>query len=188
MVVVSGFAGSGKTETGKMLAELTSWAVLDKDTMSRPFVESLLLRLTGDPHDRQSDVYLREVRPIEYQCLLKTGYENLQYGASSILSAPFIREVNDDQWLRRAHKQCVALAGRLIIVWVAADVETMRLRLIARNAERDSWKIANWEQYADSIDATMVPSSEHFLLDNSIDSAAPLADQVRGLATALDNR
>ena len=185
MVLVSGFAGSGKTETGKILAELTSWALLDKDTLTRPLVEHLLTELNGDPHDRQSALYLDRVRPLEYECLLKTGLENLDQGVSVILSAPFIREVCDGQWLRRLRRRCSATGVCCAVVWVAADAETMRQRLTARNADRDSWKIANWDLYLDGLDTGMVPVGEHYLVDNSMDGRYPLADQVAALSRQI---
>lgn len=45
LAVVAGYAGSGKSEAGKLLASATGWAVLDKDTISRPMTESLLRAL-----------------------------------------------------------------------------------------------------------------------------------------------
>jgi predicted kinase len=185
MVLVSGYAGSGKTETGKILAEITSWALLDKDTLTRPLVEQLLTELNGDPHDRQSPLYLHRVRPLEYDCLVRTGQENLECGSSCILSAPFLHEVTDVAWLRRTRRRCQALGGELVVTWVAADTESMRQRLIARNADRDTWKIANWAEYLLSIDVNMVPKGEHFLLDNSVSGRLPLADQVVALANQL---
>lgn len=188
MAVISGFAGSGKTESGKLLAECNSWALLDKDTLTRPLVEGLLAQLNGDPHDRQSSLYFTQVRPLEYQCLLKAGFENLEAGVSSILSAPFIREVCDIGWLRRTRRHCVALGGHFVVVWVWADMESMRERLLARNAERDGWKLANWDEYLRMIDPDMRPACEHYLLDNSMSSRLPLADQVDVLARQLNDR
>jgi predicted kinase len=185
MVLVSGFAGSGKTETGKLLAQLTSWALLDKDTLTRPLVENLLEKLAGNPHDRHTRLYFDRVRPLEYDCLLKTGLENLACGTSAILSAPFIREVNDQAWLRRLDMRCRALGGHLAVVWVYADPESMRHRLIARNAERDAWKIANWPEYLGGIDVDMLPAAEHSYLDNGEDGGLPLLDQVTMLARQL---
>lgn len=54
LALVAGYAGSGKSEAGKLLAAATGWAMLDKDTISRPMTERLLLALGGDPDDRHS--------------------------------------------------------------------------------------------------------------------------------------
>ena len=69
LVLVGGFAGSGKTEFGQLLAAVTGWALLDKDALTRPLTESLLLALGADPNDRQTDLYKQRVRPLEYRCL-----------------------------------------------------------------------------------------------------------------------
>ncbi len=46
------FAGSGKTEFAKFLSFVTGWALLDKDVITRPLVESMLTALNGYPNDR----------------------------------------------------------------------------------------------------------------------------------------
>jgi len=99
LTVVAGYTGSGKTETGKLLAQATGWALIDKDTITRAIVESLLARINGDPHDRQTRDYLTQVRPLEYECLMRTGWENVECGTSTILSAPFPREIGDANWV-----------------------------------------------------------------------------------------
>lgn len=63
LILVAGYAGSGKSEAGKLLAAATGWAMLDKDTISRPMTERLLTALGGDPDDRHSSSYLEQVRP-----------------------------------------------------------------------------------------------------------------------------
>jgi predicted kinase len=185
MVIVAGLAGSGKTETGKLLASVTGWALLDKDSLTRPLTEGLLLRLNGDPHDRHTAVYIDQVRPLEYDCLLKTAWENVICGASVIVSAPFIREVDDETWVRRVRHRCDRLGGRFHVVWVASDVPSMRARLTSRGADRDMWKLANWEAYLETVDPGMFPHCEHIVVDNRVDAALPLADQVKAIAESV---
>jgi hypothetical protein len=50
LTVVGGYAGSGKSEFGGFLSSLTGWTLLDKDTLTRPFAERLLVSLGGDPN------------------------------------------------------------------------------------------------------------------------------------------
>ena len=47
---------------------------------------------TGDPYDRDSEVFQRHVRELEYQALLDVALENAALGVDSILCAPFGRE------------------------------------------------------------------------------------------------
>ena len=72
LVVVAGHAGSGKTELAKILACRTRWALLDKDTLTRPLVEAHAALLCGDPDDRHTATYLQTIRPLEYRILLDT--------------------------------------------------------------------------------------------------------------------
>ena len=42
VLLIGGYAGSGKTELGRILARRTHWPMLDKDTTTRPVVEQAL--------------------------------------------------------------------------------------------------------------------------------------------------
>lgn len=185
MVLVSGFAGSGKTETGKLLAGATGWALIDKDTITRALVEGMLSGIGADPNDRHTQKYLDKVRPLEYECLLRAGIENLECGCSVILSAPFLQEVVDSGWISRLRRRCTHLDTKVEVVWVDSDVPSMKERLIARGAERDAWKIANWDLYLAGIDLTTAPHGQYFRIDNRIASELPLATQVVVLSRSL---
>jgi DNA-binding transcriptional regulator YhcF (GntR family) len=41
-LLIGGFAGSGKSELGRILTRLTGWMIIDKDTITRPVVEVAL--------------------------------------------------------------------------------------------------------------------------------------------------
>lgn len=182
LTLVAGYAGSGKSEAGKLLAAATGWAMLDKDTISRPMTERLLQVLDSDPDDRHSPTYLEHVRPLEYQCLLKAGWENLECGISVVLVAPFLSEAADHQWTGRVTRRCRRLGGRFEALWVDSDVESMRERLISRNASRDTWKLAHWPMYVNGINLDLRPVTPHHLIDNRVTASRPLAEQVEAVA------
>ncbi|MFI1828344.1 ATP-binding protein [Streptomyces sp. NPDC020412] len=71
VVLVGGFAGSGKSEFAKFLGGLTGWPILDKGSLTRPLVDQLLIALGGEAHDRSSELYREKVRPLEYRCRSK---------------------------------------------------------------------------------------------------------------------
>ncbi|WP_433245940.1 hypothetical protein ACQPYK_44350 [Streptosporangium sp. CA-135522] len=49
------YAGSGKTEFSRFLSDITGWAFLDKDSLTRCIVERLLVLLTArDPRIRRN--------------------------------------------------------------------------------------------------------------------------------------
>ncbi len=185
VVLLAGFAGTGRTEAGKQLASETGWCLLDKDSMTRPLVEGLLRQLSEDPHDRESDLYLETVRPLEYECLVRTAFENAKLGISSILSAPFLREVTEAEWVQVTQRTCKGHGADLAVAWVYSDPDSTLRRLMERNAPRDQWKIENWPRYLAENPQDILPSGEFFLIDNSDSSAVPLADQVTELARWL---
>lgn len=177
LVLVAGFAGSGKTEFAKFLSSVTGWALLDKDVITRPLVESMLTALNGDPNDRHSEIYRMQVRPIEYRCLSNATFANIENGISTVVTAPFLAEVVDPQWLRRLVHRCAAAGAHLEIVWVGADPETMHTYLQRRDAARDTWKLNQWDEYLAQINVAMRPEIPHFYVNNSLNSAVELLDE-----------
>jgi len=184
LVLVGGYAGTGKTELGRMIARLTGWAMLDKDTTTRPVVEAALETLGLPPSDREGDAYLNVIRPAEYEALMNSVTENIECGVSVVATAPFVRELKDKAWLDKLDAQCQALPADLTIVWVACDGESMRSYLKHRGAARDSWKLSHWDDYTASIDLGYQPPHDHVRIDNSLGSR-PLHDQARELVERI---
>ncbi|MFI5757592.1 AAA family ATPase [Streptomyces sp. NPDC051569] len=185
LALVAGYAGSGKSEAGKLLAAATGWAMLDKDTISRPMTERLLLALGGDPDDRHSPTYLEHARPLEYECLMKAVWENLECGTSVVAVAPFLAESADAQWASRVARRCRRTGARFETLWVDSDLDSMRDRLISRNAPRDTWKLTHWPTYTSGLDLGLRPATLHHVIDNRIGASRPLAEQVESIAQRL---
>lgn len=167
VVMIGGYAGSGKSELGRMLARETGWPMLDKDTLTRYVVEAALELQGLSRNDRESDVYLNKIRPGEYASLLEAMSENVQCGNSAIVTAPFIREFSDDAWLAKIQATCRNLGAALTIVWVYCDADTMHTYVRHRDAARDSSKLADWEGYLANIDLDFRPTVPHVVVDNS---------------------
>lgn len=180
VVFVGGYAGSGKTELGRILARETGWALLDKDTMTRPVVEAALESVGLSPHDRESDFYLSSVRPREYESLINAMTENLQCGTGSVVTAPFIREFADSAWVDRIQATCTDFGAAATFVWLYCDAETMHTYVRHRGAARDAAKLADWPGYIAEIDLDLRPPIPHVVVDNSA-SSRPLQDQARAL-------
>lgn len=179
-VVIGGYAGSGKTEVGRIMARLTGWSMLDKDSLTRPVVEAMLGALGQSPHDRESETYLKQVRPAEYEALRETVVENVSCGNSVIQTAPHVRELADPVWCHRAQADADSLEARLRVAWVRTDAESMKIYLQRRGAARDSAKLANWENYLAGVDLQYMPAMPHAILDNSVQDP-PLQRQVEDL-------
>lgn len=185
LVLVGGYAGSGKTEFARFLSDLSGWAFLDKDALTRRMTERLLISLGADQHDRHTDLYRAEVRPHEYRCLLNAAYGNIDCGVSIILAAPFIIELNNPSWLPRLTHRCQAKGVDVTSIWVHSDLDTMHEYIEQRDAPRDSWKLANWDEYASTLNTEDPPEAAHLTIDNRLGAAVSLADQTRRTLTRL---
>lgn len=182
VILVGGYAGSGKTETGRILARATGWAMLDKDSITRPVVEAMLRHADHSPHDRESAFYLDTVRPAEYESLREVALENVACGNSVIVSAPFARELNDPAWCARTAADYDAHEAQVRALWVRCDEESMQRYLRRRGAARDERKLAHWADYAAGLDMHYTPALPHAIVQNSI-TDPPLQAQIE---TVLD--
>jgi predicted kinase len=173
IILVCGYPASGKSLVGKQLARRLACCYLDKDTMTSPFADRLLLALGQPVGDRDSEVYRREVRPLEYECLLAVGFETAEAGVAVVLSAPFIGQLVDADWMSRLRHTADARELDLKIVWVHCDRSRLFQRMALRASPRDRAKLSSWTAYAAKLDEQLPRhiSGECFLFDNSIDAA-----------------
>lgn len=116
---------------------------------------------------------------------MKTVWENLECGTSVIAVAPFLAESADAQWAARVARRCGRMGARFETLWVDSDLESMRDRLISRNASRDTWKLTHWPTYTGAIDIGLRPVASHHVIDNRIGASRPLAEQVESIAQRL---
>lgn len=184
VILIGGYAGSGKTELGRIFTRLTGWPIIDKDTTTRPVVEAALEAMGAQASDRESETYLSKIRPREYEALMATAHENTMCGAGVIITAPFIREFSDEAWLRRERGQFADDGVPVSVVWVSCDAESMLTYLRRRGVARDAHKLAHWDEYLAGVDVDFRPVGEHHVIDNSI-SADPLRDQAEKLLAGL---
>ncbi len=185
IVIVAGHAGSGKTEFSKQVAARTGWPLLDKDTLTRPFVEALAGQLVGDPHDRQSTDYLEKIRPLEYRALLETMWEVLEFATAGIVvTAPFVKELFDEKWLDDVEFDCEIKGAKLTVVWVHCDPETLKGRIVARGAARDRWKLVNWAEWVGGLAEPRIRPMD-VRVDNSAGSASSMSSVVDELIGRL---
>jgi predicted kinase len=180
VLLIGGYAGSGKTELGRIVAKETGWPMLDKDTLTRPVVEGALEAMGYSPHDRESEVYVSKIRPREYEALTSAMTENLQCGNGSVVTAPFIREFTESAWINRVQATCTDLGATLSLAWLYCDADTMHTYVRHRGAARDAAKLADWQGYLSAIDLDLRPPVPHFVIDNAA-SSDPLQEQARTL-------
>ncbi|HVE07528.1 MAG TPA: ATP-binding protein [Paraburkholderia sp.] len=147
-----GHAGTGKTTVARRLlrplmqATGEPFCLLDKDTLYGRTGAATMQALTGDPHDRDSPLFLQHLRDPEYRGLLDTAHDNLRLGVSVLVVAPLSREVRE----RRLFDHAWLGIGddiRLQVVWVVTEEATAHARIAARGDPADTYKLAHWDEY-----------------------------------------
>lgn len=180
VVLIGGYAGSGKTELGRIIARRTRWPILDKDSTTRAVVEAALEALGCSPHDREGQTYLEIIRPAEYEALMVATSENVECGVSVVVTAPFIRELADQAWCDRTRARLESMGADLHVVWVRCDEESMKRYIKHRGAARDAHKLATWADYMNQVDLDFKPATRHQIINNSI-GCPPLQQQAAEL-------
>lgn len=156
LIFVGGYAGSGKTHIADALSESliskgVPTVILDKDTVCRPLLEAGLKLLSNNPDDRESDLYLNHLRPLEYECLMNSAFNNAAMGVNAVLSAPFIQEFRDKDWLETLQEQASILEISTAFLWINCEKDVAKARIIKRGAKRDVWKLENWDTYQKNL-------------------------------------
>ena len=65
-------------------------------------------------------------------------------------------------------KKLAAKNAELCIIWVHTDIEVVHARMVARNSERDTWKIEHWDEYVATQDySTPQGIPELFIFNNN---------------------
>lgn len=152
LVFFCGHAGTGKTTVAKRLIGPLmretgeAFCLLDKDTLYGHYSAAAMQALTGDPNDRDSPLYLHNLRDPEYQGLLDTARENLELGISTMVVGPLSREVRDRRLFDR---NWLGIDEKIVIriVWVSTSEETAHARIVGRRNPNDAYKLAHWDEY-----------------------------------------
>ncbi|WP_252178424.1 AAA family ATPase [Endozoicomonas sp. 4G] len=185
LILVGGVPGSGKSYIGKELSK-GRCIFIDKDTISRFYTEKLLELLGSHKDDRESEIYLTNVRSIEYETLLKHAFENVRLGNNVVCSAPFISELNNKDWVNNLELETEIADAKLILVWIYADEKTARERIISRGASRDNGKLADWDSYINSINHTPPELDDLVIIDNTSFSEVTLIDQINNVINLIE--
>jgi len=180
MIIVAGVAGSGKSYIGKEIAKkIENCVYLDKDTQTRFLVDKFLKCLGHNETDRESQEYLQNIRPLEYECLLKQGLENLELDKDCILSAPFIKEINEESYFKDLNDELEFEDAMLKLIWIYTDEESARKRIIDRNAKRDENKINNWNDYIKNVNHNKPQLDiDMFIIDNKVEAEEDILSQI----------
>ncbi|MEU0506011.1 ATP-binding protein [Nocardia sp. NPDC005998] len=170
VLVVCGFPGSGKSTAAAYLAARLHASVLDKDSFAPRLEQDVMRALGGDPFDRDSDVYRSVVSPGIYDGLVRTGF-GIGVRHPVVLDAPFlsvIRRSADTGVSLAQHLRMTASASESLAVhtvWMDSSAAQIRERMIARGAERDTPKLADWEGYWSTVLDSDLREIAHAVVD-----------------------
>lgn len=145
LIVVAGHAGVGKTTIAEAVCRTHRWALLDKDTVAGPLVDTWMAAFADDPNDRSAPAY-RTIRPAEYTALLNTAVHVLLAGGPTVcVVAPFAEDGDLDAVEFLAETHDYNLAG----IWVTCPPDDHRARLLGRGSPRDRDKLTRLHEWVD---------------------------------------
>ena len=146
LILVTSPPACGKTYISKELSKRLKHIVyLDKDSLI-PLSKQIFLA-AGEEYNRSSPFFEKYIRDYEYETVVGMALEALDYDDKVLINAPFTREIRDKTYIESLKSTLKAKGAKLVIIWVNTSKEVCRQRMIARNSDRDTWKLANWDEY-----------------------------------------
>lgn len=165
-ILITSPPASGKTFVAKQLAKMLRECVyLDKDALIP--LSKQIFKVARQEFDRSSQFFEENVRNYEYHAVMEVAFEALEFSRFVLINAPFTRELRDEQYLKDLRKKLSLMNTELSVVWVHTNIEVCRQRMIARNSERDTWKLSHWEEYVSSVNFDPPPLKDLYIIDNS---------------------
>ena len=166
LILVGSPPACGKTFISMELAkQLDSPVYLDKDSIIP--LSKMIYKASNEPYNRDSDFFKKYVRDAEYDAIMAIAFEALQFNKYIIVNAPFSKELRNKSYIQNLIEKLKAYEAELIPVWVHCDIEVCHKRMIKRNSERDTWKLANWDKYISGQNFSLPELEEIFVVDNS---------------------
>ena len=151
MIIVTSPPACGKTFVSKELSKRLNHVVyLDKDTLIP--LSKQIFAVAGQPYDRSSRFFEDNIRNYEYDCIVALALEALDYDDIVLVNAPFSREIRDAAYIRNLRTKLSEKNSVLVPIWVETSPEVVRERMIKRNSDRDTWKLAHWDEYIAGCD------------------------------------
>ncbi|MBU3113661.1 AAA family ATPase [Clostridium lacusfryxellense] len=150
LILVTSPPASGKTYISKKLAEALSHVVyLDKDTLIN--LSKQIFVVAGEEYNRSSDFFNENIRDYEYETIVALALEALNYDDIVLINAPFTKEIRDLNYVKNLKALLKDKNASLVVIWVETSIAVTQQRMIERNSDRDTWKLANWDEYVEGI-------------------------------------
>lgn len=159
LILVTSPPACGKTRLSRRLSTALRHVVyLDKDSLIP--LSKQIFKVAGEPYNRSSAFFQKEIRDYEYEVIVDIGLEALKYDDTVLINAPFTREIRDAQYIDGLKARLAEVGATLTVVWIVTDPEVCHQRMLKRNSDRDTWKLANWEEYIQTVDFSVPQTLE----------------------------
>lgn len=150
LILVTSPPACGKTFISKEIAQALEHVVyLDKDTLI--VLSKQIFKVAKETYNRSSEFFEENIRNYEYMAIVNLALEALTYEDNVLINAPFTREIRDAEYMQNLKELVRAKGAKLIVIWVETLPEICKQRMIERASDRDSWKIAHWEEYIKGV-------------------------------------
>ena len=146
MILVAAPPACGKNYVSELICGAVEHvSYFDKDDLS------ILLRrsfaLCGENIDMDGSFYLQNLRNAEYETLFNLAFSALRFSNLVLVNAPFLKEVRDAEYMSALKERAKKSGAELVLVWVTASNAVCYERMKARGSDRDTEKLARWEEY-----------------------------------------
>ena len=169
LILIGAPPASGKTWCARKLARAlpgSAWLDLDMlEPMARKVCEA-----AGEPFNKKSPFFRKQVRDTEYETLLGMAYFMLRQNRTVIVSAPFTKEFHDPALMQEIRRRAVKEGAGLKLFWVLSDEETCKRNMYRRAAARDSFNMADFDWFVSTVDFSIPETEDLTVIDNRIGS------------------
>lgn len=176
IAVIVGPPGSGKTTLAHAVARRLGGVVVDQDTLMGPLVAVALTAAGLGPEELDSPYFVKNLSQAAFESAAQVAAEAASSGVPVLLVAPFDNRSRVG-WRDQMEQALGVAPSRLLVVWLDASTDLLRVRLMARAAQRDSWKLANWPEYAAKV-VLAAPDGAYM----RVDAGTPLDVATDGVA------
>lgn len=150
LILVTSPPACGKTFISKEIAQALKHVVyLDKDTLI--VLSKQIFKVAGEPYNRSSQFFEEHIRDYEYTAIVDLALEALEYEDQVLINAPFTREIRNTEYMQNLKEQARIKGAKLMVIWVETLPEICKQRMIERASDRDTWKLAHWEEYIKGV-------------------------------------